>query len=246
MRIAALFDIHGNLPALEAVLNVLANERVDAVVVGGDTAWGPQTGECLDRLAALPHALHWVIGNCDRDVLHAAAGGVPANEMVRFTAEHLADRHLDLLHQSQRTVTLLTSDGGPLLFCHGSPRADTDVITRISPTSRVLPMLAGTNGIVIGGHTHQQFDRTFDGRRFLNGGSVGLPYEGKVNAYWLLIGDDFEMRHTPYDLDPAIDALRATGFPSFDDIFGDSLIAPASPEEATHALEEQAADGETD
>ena len=81
---------------------------------------------------------------------------------------------------------------------------------------------------------------------FLNGGSVGLPYEGKVNAYWVLIGDDFEMRHTPYDLDPAIDALRATGFPSFDDIFGDSLMAPASPEEATHALEEQAAGGETD
>jgi putative phosphoesterase len=246
MRIAALFDIHGNLPALDAVLNALANEQIDAVVVGGDTAWGPQTGECLDRLAPLPHELHWVIGNCDREVLHARAGGVPASEMVQFTAEHLTDRHFNLLHQSQPTVTLSTSDEQPLLFCHGSPRADTDVITRISPAARVLPMLAGTNGIVIGGHTHQQFDRTFDDRRFLNGGSVGLPYEGEPDAYWLLIGDDFEMRQTSYNVDQAIDAMRATGFPSFDDIFGDALIAPVSPEEATNALEEHAARGESD
>jgi putative phosphoesterase len=246
MRIAALFDIHGNLPALEAVINSLASEQIDAVVVGGDTAWGPQTGECLDRLAALPQELHWVIGNCDREVLDTRAGGVPASEMVQFTAEHLTDRHFDLLRRSQPTVTLSTSDEEPLLFCHGSPRADTDVITRISPAARVLPMLVGTNGIVIGGHTHQQFDRTFDGRRFLNGGSVGLPYEGEPDAYWLLIGDDFEMRQTSYNADEAIDAMRATGFPSFDPIFGDALIAPVSPEEATKALEEQAASADSD
>jgi diadenosine tetraphosphatase ApaH/serine/threonine PP2A family protein phosphatase len=165
--------------------------------------------------------------------------------MVQFTAEHLTDRHVDLLHQSQPTVTLRTADDEPLVFCHGSPRADTDFITRISPASRVLPMLAGTDGIVIGGHAHQQFDRTFDGRRVLNGGSVGLPYEGEPGAYWLLIGDDFEMRRTSYDVDRAIDALRATGFPTFDDIFGDSLIAPVSPEEATKALEGQAVGGES-
>src|SRR5713101_2517345 len=230
MRIAGLFDIHGNLPALAAVLEELANERVDVIVVGGDTAWGPMTGECIDLLAALPYELRWVMGNCDREVLAASDGVAGPSEMTTFTAERLTDQQLDLLRESKPTVRLDAGEGRELLFCHGSPRADTDFVTRASPVSRILPMLEGSTGVVIGGHTHQQFDRVFDGRRFLNAGSVGLPYEGRPKAYWLLIGEDFQMRKTQYDVVSAINALRVTGFPLFDEIFADSLITPIAPE----------------
>ena len=245
MRIAGLFDIHGNLPALAAVLEGLANERVDVVVVGGDTAWGPLSGECIDLLAALPYELHWLMGNCDREVLAASDGVAGASEMATFTAERLTDQQLAVLRESNATVRLEDGEGRELLFCHGSPRADTDFVTRDSPGSRVLPMLEGSTGVVVGGHTHQQFDRVFDDRRFVNAGSVGLPYEGRRAAYWLLIGEDFQMRETLYDVDSAINALRATGFPLFDEVFGDSLITPIAPEKATKGLEEQAVSGES-
>ncbi len=227
MRIAGLFDIHGNLPALAAVLEELAEERVDVVVVGGDTAWGPLTGECIDLLVPLPYELHWVMGNCDREVLAASDGLAGASDMTTFTAERLTDQQLDALRQSNTTVRLEDGEGSELLFCHGSPRADTDFVTRVSPVSRVLPMLGGVTDVVVGGHTHQQFDRVFDGHRFLNAGSVGLPCE------------------TLYDVDGALNALRATGFPLFDEIFGDSLITPVAPEKATQELEEQAVSSET-
>lgn len=205
---------------------------------------GPLTGECIDLLAALPYELHWVMGNCDREVLAASDGVGGASEMTIFTAERLTDRQLDLLRASKETVRLEDGERGELLFCHGSPRADTDFVTRDSPVSRVLPMLEGSTGVVVGGHTHQQFDRVFDDRRFVNAGIVGLPYEGRRGAYWLLIGEDFQLRATHYDVDRALNTLRATGFPLFDEIFADSLITPIAPEEATKDLEEQASSSE--
>ena len=189
MRIAALYDIHGNLDALEAVL---AEVRADLVVVGGDVVAGSKPAEVLDALLACGMPLRWVMGNGDREAL---VDGTP-----------LGDEHRALLSSFEPTVAI---DG--VLFCHGTPRSDTEVMTRISPADRLRRILADVDEkLVVCGHTHQQFDRTVDRWRIVNAGSVGMPYEGRAGAFWALIVDGVPvLRRTDYDVDPDAEWLTA-------------------------------------
>jgi predicted phosphodiesterase len=212
VRVAALYDIHGNLPALDAVLAELP--EVDAIVVGGDVLPGPLARETLDRLASLPNT-HYVMGNGDRD----SAGEFP----------EVADW--------PDTVTLDVDGLGPVLFCHGSPRSDTEMITIYTGEDRLAPMLDGVEErVIVGGHTHRQFDRALLGRRIVNAGSIGLPYEGIAGAFWLLLGPDVELRRTDYDVPAAIDVLTAAGGPAVD-YLKESLIEPTDPDEVAAYFE---------
>jgi predicted phosphodiesterase len=97
-----------------------------------------------------------------------------------------------------------------VLFCHATPRDDNEILTRVSSEERWAAALAGAGAdVVICGHTHVQFDRTIDGIRLVNAGSVGMPYEDEPGAYWAMLGPDVELRRTTY---PAPDIAR-TGFP---------------------------------
>lgn len=208
-RVAALYDVHGNLPALEAVLAELDALGVDAVVSGGDLVAGPFGSECLARLREREAV--FLRGNADRE----------------------APAFAETVAAWPQTVELDVHGLGPVLFCHGSPRDDEEILTRISPEERVVAALAGIDApVVVCGHTHVQFDRRVAGFRLVNAGSVGLPYEGRRGAFWALLGPGVELRRTDYDVEAAADAIR----PWSPDQAG-WLVDPPDPEEASAYFE---------
>ncbi len=253
MRVAALYDIHGNLPALRAVLAEAEREGADAFVIGGDVAAGPLPRETIDRLMALSGRARYVRGNADREVVDAydrAAIDInavddPARRAAAFAASRIARPHRDFLAGFAPNVTLEVDGLGPTLFCHGSPRSDTEIITRITPEDRLREVLGGVEApVVVGGHTHQQFDRSIGRWRFVNAGSVGVPYEGRPGAYWALLGPDVQLRRTECDdLQETVDELRAGGFPDLDEMLKESLLEPADPDEVSEFFERQALGG---
>jgi putative phosphoesterase len=227
VRVAALYDIHGNLPALDAVLADVEAAAPDLVVVGGDVGPGPLVDEVLDRLAAFGDRARYVMGNGDRELVSAFDGGGYGRDtpwaLTAWCAQRLTSEHRDRLAAFQPTVS-----AGGTLFCHGSPRSDTEIITAVSPEERLAPMLAGVaEDVVVCGHTHHQFDRAVLGKRLLNAGSVGMPYEDEAAAYWLLLGPEPELRRTDYDITAAAVRLRAGGAPDLDELMlRESLLEP--------------------
>ena len=251
MRVAALYDIHGNLPALTAVLSQVARAGIADVVVGGDVASGPQPRETIERLMGLEARVHFVRGNADREIVDAfdegrdrpGTGDDPAARTAAFAAAAITREHRDFLAGFAPTVTLQIDGLGPVLFCHGSPRRDTEIITTQTPDRRLARILEGVaEPVVVGGHTHRQLDRRAGDHRFVNAGSVGAPYEGRAGAYWALLGPDVALRRTEYDLDDAARVLRATRAPDVEEFLGDSLLAPVDPDETAVFFEELAAD----
>ena len=219
MRVAAIYDIHGNLPALEAVLQAIRQVEVDHVVVGGDVVPGPMPRETLACLLDLDIPVQFIQGNGDRVVLAQMAGTesreVPEQfrEVVRWVAQQLHPDYEQLLASWPKTLRVQIRGVGEVLFCHATPRNDTEVFTRLTPEDRLLPVFEGLSvPVVVCGHTHMQFDRRIGRTRVVNAGSVGEPY-GEPGAYWLLLGPDVQLRHTPYDLMKAAERIRATPYP---------------------------------
>jgi putative phosphoesterase len=191
VRIAALYDIHGNLPALEAVL---AEVDADVVVVGGDFVLGPWPQETYERLRALEGDVRFIRGNADREVIDEQPGRAPP-ELMEFARARLSPDALEFLRSLPLTVSL-----GRVLFCHATPRNDEEIFTRISPDDRWQEALAGVDAdVVVCGHTHIQFDRQIGDVRLVNAGSIGMPYERDPGAYWALFdGTDVDLRRTAY------------------------------------------------
>jgi putative phosphoesterase len=239
MSVAALYDIHGNLPALEAVLRDVPEDAT--VVIGGDIAAGPMPVETLELLQALGDRAAWIRGNADRD------GGVESELWRRRTDwmwEKVGAESRRFLDGLPQTVSLHVDGLGETLFCHGSPRSDEEAITAVSGEERLRAILAGAGtAVVVCGHTHHQFDRRVDGVRVVNAGSVGMPYEGQRGAYWTLLGPDVEHRHTEYDVDTAVEAIRASGYPDPGELI-EILTEPPSAREAAEELEERALEKE--
>jgi len=211
VRVAALYDVHGNLPALEAVLDDVEHASVDAVVCGGDLVAGPFPAEVLDRLAARP-SVRYLRGNADRSVLERD----DASPEALWCAERLGRDRLEAIASWPTTVRLTVDGLGPVLFCHATPRSDESLFTRITPEADVLELFGPVEtDLVVCGHTHVQFDRTLPGGlRIVNAGSVGMPYEGRPGAFWALLGPDVELRRTEYDVDAAVASIRAGGSPA--------------------------------
>jgi predicted phosphodiesterase len=242
VRILALYDIHGNLDALDAVLGDPRAAHPAAVVIGGDVVPGAFGAAVLDRLAAMSGPMHWVRGNGEREVAAAVGGPTPAEgdnaaEMSSFTAADLGPERARPLGELPLTVTV---DG--VLFCHASPRADDELLTRISSPERWSAALAGVEAkLVVAGHTHQQDDRMVDGVRFVNAGSIGLPYEGDGDARWLWIEDGVpELRRTAYDAAGAGRRMREA-CAALGDSVNASLIEPVEAMVVTRMFEERAA-----
>lgn len=202
MRIAALYDIHGNAPALEAVLSEIRD--VDIILIGGDVVWGPWPRETLALLQRIPNA-SFILGNTDRDVFNRAPNGKDVNE---WCADQLTNDQLEFMRSWPATVSL---DG--IFFCHGSPRRDTDRITIATPAERVLEWCDGVNDrTIVCGHTHAQFDRRLDGRLIVNPGSVGNPF-GDSGAYWATFDSKCAFRFTRYDTMTVARLILDSGFP---------------------------------
>jgi predicted phosphodiesterase len=234
MRVAALYDVHGNLPALEAVL---AEVDADTILVGGDVALGPMPKETLSLLR--DRGATFIRGNCDREVATPSEGEELWTRRARWVHEQLDGDELAFLRDLPHPLPMEVDGLGEVLFCHGSPRSDEEILTAITPPKRLDPILDGvTQNLVVCGHTHAQFDRLVGDRRLVNAGSVGMAYEGEPGiAAWALLGPTVELRRTPYDVEAAAALVRDTGFPEADELVNEALLHPPSAEEVTAHFE---------
>jgi putative phosphoesterase len=231
MRVAALYDVHGNLPALEAVLADVDAQGVDEIVVGGDVLWGPMQVECIARLRDA--GARFVVGNCERDVLQ------PTTEVADWCFDRLDDDTRSFVRSWPQTVERELDSLGRVVFCHATPRDVEEIVTVRTPDAAVHEALSDVDAdVVVSGHTHVRLDRSVTGvPRLLNPGSVGLPYEGATGAFWALLDGGVELLRSDYDVEAALEVLAATGFPSFDDVFPESLRGLVSAESASAHFE---------
>jgi predicted phosphodiesterase len=230
-RVAALYDIHGNLPALEAVLLDVRAAGADEIVVGGDVVPGPMPRESLARLLDLDLPVHFIRGNGDREVI-APTDAVPAafHAAMRWNAEQLSPDDRRRLAGWPLTTRLEIAGVGAVLFCHATPRNDTDIFTRQTSDDRLRPIFATVDAaLAVCGHTHMQFDRMLGAVRVVNAGSVGMPF-GEPGAYWLLLGPQVELRRTGYDLEAAAARIRSTGYPQAEEFAARNVLQPPSEE----------------
>ena len=247
MRVAALYDIHGNLPALEAVLEEIRQSDIDEIVIGGDVIPGPMPRETLHLLLALDRPVHFIAGNGELAILAqmsamredevtywgTTSGARPPDavrEVYRWTARQLlADR--DVLASWPKSLRLTLPPLGTVLLCHGTPRSETEVFTRNTPEEALRRAFGEDDAsVVVCGHTHMQFDRQIGRTRVVNAGSVGMPF-GAPGAYWAVLGPDIQLRHTHFDLARAAERIRSTSYPQADEFAAKNVLAPPSEAE---------------
>ena len=242
MRVAALYDVHANLPALDAVLAQVREASVDLIVFGGDVIPGPMTRETLSRVLDLDIPARFIHGNGELAVLAmmdapdpsavaytgtTSGGPLPpaVREVIRWTATQVQPEYPDALASWPKTIRLEISGLGLVLFCHGTPTSETAAFTRLTPEEVLRPVFEGLGvSLVVCGHTHMQFDRMVGSTRVVNAGSVGAPF-GRTGADWLLLGPGVELRNTSYDLKEAAERVRRTDYPQAEE-FASSIFAP--------------------
>jgi len=241
MRVAVLCDIHGNDAALAAVLEVLARERPDRIVIGGDVAFGPEPVAVLERLVALGDRVAFLRGNADREMGPGApVTDKPWGVQQRWAQEQLPDHWRRFLAELPPSLVLDIDGLGAVRFCHGTPRSEDEIVTRITSDARAARLYEGTDErVVVGGHSHVQFDRALASRRVINAGSVGMPYERQPGAYWAWLGPDVELRRTGYDVAAAAAAIRAGAMPGAG-AHADLLLAPLDPQVVSERFEQMA------
>jgi putative phosphoesterase len=202
-RLAVLSDIHGVLPALEAVLAEPDVASADRIALTGDLASGPQPVETLDLLASLGDRAIWIRGNADRELTELADGldiEIP-DEVTPWAAAQLRPDQVKLLAGLPERAVVTVAGLGQVLLCHATPRNDTEVVlvdSRMDRWTEVLDGLGDEIGTIVCGHTHMPFARLAHGRMIVNPGSVGMPY-GRTGAHWALLGPGVQLRRTRYD-----------------------------------------------
>ena len=243
MRVAALYDIHGNLPALEAVLEEIEEIGVDRIVVGGDVVPGPMPRESIIRLLELEVPVDFVHGNGESDIIGIHGGEMPArvpepfHPTMQWVSNELASEQITELTQWPRTLRTEIPGLGRVLFCHATPRSDNEIFTRVTPEPHLRPLFEPQDvAVVVCGHTHMPFDRMVGRVRVVNPGSLGMPF-GRSGAFWMLLGPDIEHRRTTYDLEAAAERIRATGYPQAETFVERSLIEPPAEDEMIELFE---------
>ena len=250
-RIAVLSDTHGALPCLDAVLAEPDVQSADLIVVTGDLAAGPQPTLVLERLMGLGDRVRLVRGNADRELVTAARGGrLPEGTptVCRWAAAQLSDEHVQLLAALEHPLVEQLDGVGEVLFCHGSPRDDNEVVlvdTRPSRWGEVLRDVPDSVRIVCSGHTHMPFARLVGRRWIVNSGSTGMPY-GSTGVPWVLLDPrGVQLRSTPIDPQQvAASIIAGSGFPDVQAWVQDYVLSPPSDLEALQAF--AARDGRAD
>lgn len=242
IRVAALYDVHGNLPALEAALAEAETAGVDLLVFGGDLALGPMPREVLDRVIGFGSRAACLRGNCDRLMVEAFDGrphvSLPeaVRESIEWAAAQLDHGYRNFLAGLSPTLTIDVEGQRPVLFCHATPRSDDEIFTARTPDERLRPMLSDApRATVVCGHTHMQFRRVLDGREVINAGSVGMPC-GEPGAHWLLVGPRIEFKRTPYDVEHAAREIENTRYPNAAAFAERYVLHPLSEQEMLTAF----------
>jgi predicted phosphodiesterase len=242
MRIAVLCDIHGNLPALQAVLAEVEKAGVDLVVFGGDVAAGPMSVETIEVLVAYSGPARFVRGNADRQMVESF-DGTPRSDNASdlWLANTLNRTHRDFLSTFEPSVEVAVDGLGMVVCCHAGLDSDeVPIITPATPDDVIAEALASAHGkLVVAGHTHMQFDRRVANGRMVNAGSVGKPYADLPGAYWALLGPEVEFRRTAYDFSAAAEAVRRTAIPQREEWASD-VVQPPTAEAAITVFENMA------
>jgi predicted phosphodiesterase len=241
MPVACLYDVHGNLPALEAVLEEVLRSEADHIVVGGDLVPGPFPRECFDLLTSVDLPIEFIIGNGDRETLTARQSGVSSavpeyfHEAMAWNARQLSDSDAKAIAQWPLTRRLHVGGIGDVLFCHATPRNDSEIFMRTTSDATLMAIFDHLQvHAVVCGHTHMQHDRTVGTTRIINAGSIGASFQG-AGAYWALLGPTVQLRRTYYDVEQAAARVRATAYPQADQFAATSILEPPT-EEATLKL----------
>ena len=200
-RVALLADVHGNAPALAAVLSEADSEHVDLLVHAGDLTWGSLVAKTLALIRAYDGRIELVRGNAERAILELADGTRTSDEEPTPREIWMRERHdaeaVAFLRSFSENIVVDVEGLGAVRICHGSPRGDTECVTVETSEARVRDFMADVPETTVAtAHTHVQFDRFVGGIRSLNPGSVGMPYEGRRGAFWALLGPDVELRRT--------------------------------------------------
>ena len=242
MKVAALYDIHGNLPALNAVLHELRDAHVDRVVVGGDVLPGPLCNEVLARLQDLDVPVDFIRGNGEVAVIAQKRGEVPPGvpeqyrPMIAWVAHELEEEQAEFVATWPLTCTVAIAGLGDVLFCHATPHNEWDIFLPTTAEAKLLPVFEGVpQPVIVCGHTHMQFDRRVGRHRVVNAGSIGMPF-GPAGADWLLLGPDVELRHTDYDLAAAASVIRETAYPEAESFAATYILNPPSAEQMIAAF----------
>jgi len=246
MSLAALYDIHGNLPALEAVLEEIRRAEVDELIVGGDVVPGPFPRETLELLLGFELPVHFIRGNGEREVAAAAEGRAsmtlpPAvQEVIQWTVEQLTADQLSLLAGWPLTISRELLGGQKVLFCHATPRDDNEIFTETTPSEVLAPIFepAGAD-LVLCGHTHMQFDRSVGATRVVNPGSVGMPF-GPTGAFWTLLTDGPQLRRTELPLEAVAAQVAASSYPGARQFAEESILNPPSKDTMLKIFERSA------
>lgn len=240
--VAVLADVHGVLPALEAVLGEAEVQAADLIVLAGDIASGPQPVETLDLLTGLGERVVWVRGNADRELVEMARGtysSTPPDAVSPWAAEQLREDQVELLAGLPTTVTI-----GDVLFCHATPRDDEEMVLVDSPISRWAQVFTGLPDevrTVVCGHTHMPFARQVDRRLVVNAGSVGMPYGAPGPSWALLTEDGVQLRRAPLDAAKAAARIESEStYPGRSEWVAEYLLHNYSDTEALEAFRPRA------
>ena len=216
MRVAALYDVHGMPWALEAVL---AEVDADELVFGGDFLGGPYPQETLSTIRSLGATV--VRGNAEDGQPRGFDGDVVSVDDLAWASS-----------------LPLTAELDGVLYCHATPTSNLPATTAATPDDVVLERFSDITGTVVIGHTHHQFDRRIGGLRLINAGSVGMPYEDDVAAFWTLVenGEPHFMR-TAFDIEHAVGAVRKSDWPMAEQFIAENLLQAVSRDEIIAAIE---------
>ena len=204
--LAILYDIHGNIDALDPVLAEAEAAGADRYLLGGDYGTpSPAPRQTLERLRALLNET-WIRGNGER-WLREPPERLEVQEVYREFEGTMTDDEIDQLYFLPVQAKL---DG--MLYVHGSPLSDVDSFAP-QPEEGEERLLAGVGDrTIVFGHSHQQFRRPGpNGTHLVNPGSVGMPLDGDVRAAWATWDGDFAFRRTEYDVERAAAAYRSMG-----------------------------------
>lgn len=244
MKIAALYDIHANPIALKAVLKDIEKIEVDLIIVGGDVITGPMLKETFVLLQNVITPMKYILGNAESEVLRHLNGDEinglteSANEEARWVSKQLSSEQKETIGSWPKTEKIELEELGNILFCHGTPRSDIEIFTKITPKEKLKLKFENVNAsIVICGHTHMQFDLSIGNLRVINAGSVGMPF-GKTGADWLLIENTINFKHTAYDLEEAASLIRKSNYPYAESFVSNNVLKTPSEVDALNMLTE--------
>ncbi|WLR42041.1 metallophosphoesterase family protein [Bacillus carboniphilus] len=237
MKVAALYDIHGNLPALNAVLEELKEVQPDLILIGGDIVSGPMPVETLERIFQLDEKVRYIRGNGDREVVMAYDGqslqhmSEKGRENQEWVAEQITPLQRDFLAQLPEQEPFHIEGFGEILFCHATPNSDEEIFTPNTTMKRLSTIFQNVSQkYVVCGHTHIQFEHEVDGLSILNAGSVGMPFADQPGAYWLLLTPDgYEFRRTTYSKEEAAKVISTSKDPQAQE-FIETYVVKGVPE----------------